>query len=123
MESTDSLDDRRHDHRGMFLFIGLFMLEASLCFFTIEDTSLMNALTYGAKEHSKYPIDIYGKGVMRFCTYIIPYTLIQYYPLQVLLGKTREWYFCILSAWHSCFSGDLLCGMAVWCKNYQSCGS
>mgnify|MGYP002508936186 FL=1 len=48
---------------GMLLFIGLFMLEASFCFFSIEDTSLINVLTYGAKSHGKYPIDIYGKGI------------------------------------------------------------
>ena len=63
---------------GMLLFVGLFMLEASFCFFSIQDTALINVLTYGAKSHGKYPIDIYGKGILRFCTYVIPYTLIQY---------------------------------------------
>lgn len=51
---------------GTLLFIGLFVLEASFCFFSIEDTSLINVLTYGAKSHGKYPIDIYGKGILRF---------------------------------------------------------
>ncbi len=74
---------------GMLLFIGQFMLDASFCFF-IQDTALIKVLTYGAKSHGKYPIDIYGKGILRFWTYIIPYTLIQYYPLQFLLGKTRN---------------------------------
>ena len=78
---------------GVFyiLFVGLFMLGASSCFFTIEDTSFINVLTYGAKSHGKYPLDIYGKGIMGFCTYIVPYTLVQYYPLQYLLGKTNRW--------------------------------
>lgn len=108
---------------GTFLFIGLFMLEASFCFFSIEDTSLVNVLTYGAKSHGKYPIDIYGKGILRFCTYVIPYTLIQYYPLQFLLGKTRNGLlaFCplgILVFWLICY--------AVWrfgVAHYKSCGS
>ena len=91
---------------GTLLFIGLFMLEASLCFFTIEDTSIMNALTYGAKEHGKYP-----------------YTLVQYYPLQVLLGKSQHWYlaFCPLGI----VVFVILC-YGVWrfgVKQYQSCGS
>ncbi len=108
---------------GMLLFIGLFMLEASFCFFSIEDTSLINVLTYGAKSHGKYPIDIYGKGIMRFCTYIIPYTLIQYYPLQFLLGKTNSWYLAF------CPFGIivlLLICYFIWCfgvKHYKSCGS
>ncbi len=40
---------------GMLLFIGLFILEAGFCFFSIEDTSLMNVLTYGAKAHVSIP--------------------------------------------------------------------
>lgn len=108
---------------GMFLFISLFILEAGFCFFSIEDTSLINVLTYGAKAHGKYPIDIYGKGILRFCTYVIPYTLIQYYPLQFLLGKTDDWRlalcpFGIIVLLFICYF--------IWCfgvKHYKSCGS
>ena len=108
---------------GMFLFIGLFMLEASFCFFSIEDTSLINVLTYGAKSHGKYPLDIYGKGILRFCTYVIPYTLIQYYPLQYLLGKTRNWYlaFCPLGIIVFLFICFFIWRFGV--KHYKSCGS
>ena len=108
---------------GTFLFIGLFMLEASFCFFSIEDTSLITVLTYGAKTHGKYPIDIYGKGILRFCTYVIPYTLIQYYPLQFLLGKTRSWYLAFCPLGMIVF---LLVCYFIWqfgVKHYQSCGS
>ena len=108
---------------GMLLFIGLFLLEASCCFFSVEDTSLINVLTYGAKSHGKYPIDIYGKGILRFCTYVIPYTLVQYYPLQFLLGKTDSWYlaFCPLG-----IIVFLLICYCIWrfgVKHYKSCGS
>lgn len=108
---------------GTLLFIGLFVLEASFCFFSIEDTSLINVLTYGAKSHGKYPIDIYGKGILRFCTYVIPYTLIQYYPLQFLLGKTRNW---LLALYPLGIVGFLLVCCMVWqfgVRHYQSCGS
>lgn len=108
---------------GTLLFIGLFMLEASFCFFSIEDTSLINVLTYGAKSHGKYPIDIYGKGILRFCTYVIPYTLIQYYPLQFLLGKTRNWQlaFCPLGIVVFLFLCYLVWRFGV--RHYKSCGS
>ena len=108
---------------GTLLFIGLFMLGASFCFFSIEDTSLINVLTYGAKSHGKYPIDIYGKGILRFCTYVIPYTLIQYYPLQFLLGKTRDWYLALYPFGIIVF---LLICYFIWrfgVKHYKSCGS
>lgn len=108
---------------GTFLFIGLFILEASLCFFSIEDTSLVNVLTYGAKTHGKYPIDVYGKGILRFCTYVIPYTLVQYYPLQFLLGRTRSWQLAFFPLGIVVFV--FLCYL-VWrfgVKHYKSCGS
>ncbi|MBQ9140767.1 MAG: ABC-2 family transporter protein [Lachnospiraceae bacterium] len=108
---------------GTLLFIGLFMLGASFCFFTIEDTSIINVLTYGAKTHGKYPIDIYGKGIMSFCTYIIPYTLIQYYPLQYLLGRTTGW---VAAFYPVGIIGFLAVCYGIWCmgvRNYKSCGS
>ena len=108
---------------GSLLFIGLFVLEASFCFFSIEDTSLVNILTYGAKSHGKYPIDIYGKGILRFCTYVIPYTLIQYYPLQFLLGKTDNWYLAFYPFGIIVF---LCICYFIWrfgVKHYKSCGS
>lgn len=108
---------------GTLLFIGLFMLGASFCFFSIEDTSIINVLTYGAKAHGKYPIDVYGKGIMKFCTYIIPYTLIQYYPLQYLLGRTDQWRMAFYPMGIVVF---LTVCYAVWCmgvRNYKSCGS
>ena len=108
---------------GTLLFVALFILEASLCFFSIEDTSLVNVLTYGAKFHGKYPMDIYGKGVLRFGTWVIPYALIQYYPLQFLLGKTENRLFSLCPAGVLLFL--LLCCL-LWrfgVKRYQSCGS
>ena len=80
---------------GTLLFAGLFMVEATICFFSIEDPGCINVLTYGAKEHGKYPIDVYGKGIMKFCTFVVPYTLIQYYPLQFLLGRTDKWQYAL----------------------------
>lgn len=108
---------------GTLLFIGLFMLGACCCFFTIEDTSIINVLTYGAKNHGKYPIDIYGKGILGFCTYVIPYTLVQYYPLQFLLGRSTKWVLGLYPAGVVVF---LAICYGVWClgvRNYKSCGS
>ncbi len=105
------------------LFMGLYMLGASFCFFTIEDTSILNALTYGAKEHGKYPIDVYGRGVLRFCTFLIPYTLVQYYPLQFLLGRSTNWVLGLCPIGVVVF---LAACYGVWClglRNYKSCGS
>lgn len=105
------------------LFIGLFMVEASFCFFSIEGIALFNALTYGAKAHGKYPLDIYGKGITRFCTYVIPYTLIQYYPLQFLLGKTDRWQLAFCPLGVVPFVGICYLIWRFGVRHYKSCGS
>ncbi len=75
---------------GMAVFSGLFLIYAALCFFTLEGLEFMNVLTDGAREYGKYPLDVYGKRVLQFATVLVPYALIQYYPLQYILGRTAN---------------------------------
>ena len=108
---------------GTTLFVSFFLLRAAFTFFTLDGIELVNILTYGAQEHGKYPIDIYGKKMLKFCTYVIPYTLIQYYPLQYLLGRTNRWYYGVYPLCAVCF---LLICYGMWrfgMRHYQSAGS
>lgn len=77
---------------GMALFCGIFLIYASICFFTLDGLEVMNILTDGAREYGKYPVDIYGKKVLLICTFFVPYALVQYYPLLFLLEKGAWWY-------------------------------
>lgn len=72
---------------GSALFTGLFLIYASLSFFTLEGLEFMNVFTDGAREYGKYPVNVYGKRMLQFCTFIVPYALVQYYPLLYLLGR------------------------------------
>lgn len=108
---------------GTVLFISFFWLRAAFTFFTLEGIEAFNILTYGAKEHGKYPVDIYGKKMLQVCTYIIPYTLIQYYPLQYLLGRTERWYYGLYPLG---VTGTVLVCYMAWrfgMRHYQSAGS
>lgn len=73
---------------GIVLFAGVYLIFAGLCFFTLEGLEFINILTDGMREHGRYPLSIYGKGVLTFCTYIVPYALVQYYPLMYLIAAT-----------------------------------
>ena len=75
---------------GTVVFAGLFILYAALCFFTLEGLECMNVFTYGAREYGVYPFDVFGKGVLKFATFVIPYALFQYYPLLYLLGRLSQ---------------------------------
>ena len=77
---------------GTAVFSGIFLLFASICFFTLEGLEIINILTDGAREYGKYPVNIYGKRVLQLCTFVIPYALIQYYPLTYLLDRGKYWY-------------------------------
>lgn len=108
---------------GAVIFGGLFVIYASICFFTLEGLEFMNVFTDGAREYGKYPLDIYGKKVLRFCTYIVPYTLFQYYPFLYLIGKTKNWgvmFFPLVGCLFLC-PCFLLWKFGV--RHYQSTGS
>jgi len=73
---------------GIAVFSGLFILYAGISFFTIEGLEFMNIFTDGSREFGKYPLSIYGEGILRFFTYVIPIALFQYYPFLYLIGRT-----------------------------------
>lgn len=73
---------------GTVIFMGLFLVYAALCFFTLEGLEFMNVFTDGAREYGKYPVAVYGRKVLLFTTFVIPYALVQYYPLLYLLDRT-----------------------------------
>jgi ABC-2 type transport system permease protein len=81
---------------GSVIFGCLFLIYASICFFTLEGLEFMNILTDGAREYGKYPLGIYGKGILRFCTFLVPYSLFQYYPFLYLTGRTDNQLYTLL---------------------------
>ena len=75
---------------GIFLFMGLYIIYATLCFFTIEGLEFMNIFTDGGREFGRYPAGIYGSSILKFLTFIVPLACFQYYPLLILLGKSSR---------------------------------
>ena len=104
---------------GACVFGGLFILRATLCFWTTESLDLINAVSYGGQETARYPLSIYHKWFRRFFTYVIPLACISYYPALVILNRTDplgsptwfQWtapaigaifYVLCLQFWHLC---------------------
>lgn len=73
---------------GSVLFFSLFVLYAAFTFFTVEGLEFMNVFTDGGREHGTYPFSIYGDGILRFLTFVVPLALVQYYPLLYITGRT-----------------------------------
>lgn len=74
---------------GIFIFTGIFILAATLCFWTIQAIEVANIFTDGGREMAQYPLNIYQKWVIRFFTYVIPFGCANYIPLMYILGKTN----------------------------------
>lgn len=72
---------------GIFVFTGIFILAATLCFWTIQGLEVANIFTDGGREMAQYPLSIYKKWVTRFFTFIIPFGCVNYLPLMYLLDK------------------------------------
>lgn len=73
---------------GTVLFSCLFLLYAAFSFFTLEGLEFMNVLTDGGKEFGQYPLAVYGKAVLTFCTVVVPYAWFQQIPLDYLTGSS-----------------------------------
>lgn len=70
---------------GVGVFIGLFVLQATVSFVTVQSIEAMNALTYGGVQTAQYPITIYKKWFQRVFTVFIPIGAISYFPLSAIL--------------------------------------
>ena len=75
---------------GVFIFAGIFILAATLCFWTIQGIEVVNIFTDGGRAMSQYPLNIYKKWVTRFFTFVIPFGCVNYYPLMYVLGKVGD---------------------------------
>ena len=107
---------------GTVVFSGLFLVYASICFFTIEGLEFMNVFTDGAREYGKYPVSIYGKRILQICTFVIPYGLIQYYPFLFLLDRGKPWY-CLLPLAACLFIIPCFLLWKLGVRHYTSSGS
>lgn len=108
---------------GTMVFIALFLLYASLCFFTIEGLEFINIFTDGGREFGQYPFSIYGEKVLKFLTYIVPLALVQYYPLLYLLGRSNNRLYMVLPLLASLFLFPAYLMWQIGLRHYKSTGS
>lgn len=74
---------------GAALFYGLFVLQATLAFWTIDSLEVVNTVTYGGVETAQYPVTIYRPWFRQLFTWVIPLACANYFPAHALLGRTE----------------------------------
>ncbi len=108
---------------GTVVFTSLFLIYAALCFFTLDGLEFMNAFTDGAREFGAYPLGIYGRKMLLFTTFVIPYSLIQYYPLLYILGQRTSLFYVVLPLLACWFFVPALMLWKLGVRHYKSSGS
>ncbi|MEZ4862581.1 MAG: ABC-2 family transporter protein [Caldilineaceae bacterium] len=109
-------------------FGGLFVVGATLTFWTVESIEAVNILTYGGSEMMAYPMHIYPDWLRRTFTYVVPAIFLNYYPALFFLDKADplgmpQWFSFVAPA---VGFGILLAALAFWrfgLRHYQSTGT
>ncbi len=113
---------------GACIFAGLFIMQATLAFWTTESLEIVNTVTYGGVETAQFPLSIYRPAFRRFFTFVIPLAAVNYLPAHGLLGIADVIGSPAWLHWLSPLAGPvfLLLSLLVWrigVRHYCSTGS
>lgn len=109
-------------------FGGLFIIGATITFWTLESIEVINILTYGGAEMISYPMSIYPVNMRRFFTFVVPAIFLIYYPALYILGKPDPLGMTPFAYYLSPMAGFsvLSAGLLFWqygIRHYQSTGT
>jgi ABC-2 type transport system permease protein len=114
---------------GQIGFFGaLFIIGATITFWTVESIELMNIFTYGGSEMISYPMHIYPRALQRFFTFVLPAIFLNYYPAIFILELPDPLGMPVFTYWLSAPVGVLmlLAARQIWhfgINHYQSTGT
>lgn len=107
------------------VFYGLFIMQATLTFWTTETLELMNITTFGGLEVGQYPMSIYKPVLRGFFTFIIPLGCVAYYPIATALDHETipMWIGAIAPVAGVIFLSLSICLWKYGVRHYSSTGS
>lgn len=113
---------------GACLFSGIFVLQATLSFWTTESLEIVNTLTYGGVETTQYPLSLYRRWFRRFFTVVVPLACVSYFPALAILGRpdplgTPFWFRCVAPVIGVLFLAVALRVWKIGVRHYCSTGS
>jgi ABC-2 type transport system permease protein len=114
---------------GMLCFFGgLFIIGATITFWTVDSIELVNIFTYGGSFLISYPMHIYQLWLRRLFTYFIPAIFLNYYPALYFLGRSDPLAVPTWAPFVAPIVGilTLFAGLTFWrvgIRHYQSTGS
>jgi len=114
---------------GSALFCGLFVLQATMCFWTTESLEIWNTITYGGTETGQYPLTVYRPWFRKFFTFVVPLAAVTYFPALAVLGRPDSllgsplWFQCACPALGIMFLAGTMLVWRFGVSHYRSTGS
>ena len=110
---------------GTVIFAGIYMLQATVSFWTIDGLEFANIFTHGIRQHAIYPLNIFPRGITIFLTFIIPFGTITYLPLQYLHGRIDgvSWLYAFMPLAGTLFIVPCILAWRYGVSEYTSAGS
>ena len=112
---------------SFLLLVGLFLIEATVSFFSVKSIEMINVVTYGGRTACQYPIDIYPGPLRTLFTWVAPFGLCMHLPVSVLLGKPLMdvplWAACAAPLTGAAFFLIMAMIWHIGVKRYRSTGS
>jgi ABC-2 type transport system permease protein len=113
---------------GVALFSGLFVLQATLAFWTVESLEVANVLTYGGEAAAEYPLNVYAGWFRDFLLWGVPIGCVTYLPMLAAIGRTDplgapDWLLPLAPLAGFAFLGGSLFIWRFGVRHYTSSGS
>ena len=112
---------------GFVIFGAVWVMAASLGFWTVDNRQIANSVTYAGNKLTQYPLDVFA-GWLRSVVLILPLAFVNYLPIARLLGKDDVYGLPGWVAWTSPAVAVALAAVAraVWSfaiRHHRSTGS
>ncbi|MBN1412506.1 MAG: ABC-2 family transporter protein [Spirochaetales bacterium] len=113
---------------GTCLFVGLWIMQATISFWTVQGLEVVNITTYGGVETAQYPMSIYEKWFQNFFIFIIPLACVNFFPMLEILERPDPLAFPAWMHWVSPAAGILFLIASIFLfrfgvRHYRSTGS
>ncbi|MFC4145853.1 ABC transporter permease [Micromonospora mangrovi] len=72
---------------GVVFFGSVFVATATVSFYWVDSGELANAVTYGGRDFTSYPITVYGGWFRGIFAYGLGFAFVSYHPALALLGR------------------------------------
>lgn len=84
---------------GTLIYMGLIVIGATLCFWTIKTPEVINVFTFGGEQMTSYPLSIYHPFLRRVFLFVVPLGFTNYPTALLLLGRSDPHGLPAAAAW------------------------